>query len=84
MEELKIPVLVVDSSWDRLYTARRAGVNHTHEEILSEQTEYMIDFTPYDYLISATEYDSYNALVCSTFIPEFGRKKCLSITKTKP
>lgn len=74
MEKLKIPVLVVDSSWDRLYTARRAGVNHTHEEILSEQTEYMIDFTPYDYLISATEYDSYNALVCSTFIPEFGRK----------
>ncbi len=74
MEELGIPVLVVDSSWGRLYSARRAGVAHNHGEILSEQMEYTIDFTPYDYLISASEYDSYNALVSSTFIPEFGRK----------
>ncbi|KAB8125781.1 sodium:proton antiporter [Gracilibacillus oryzae] len=81
MEELNIPVMVVDSSWDRLNRARRAGINHTYGEILSEQMEYSIDFTPYDYLISATEYDSYNALVCSTFIPEFGRKSVYRLSR---
>ncbi|MFC4402802.1 cation:proton antiporter [Gracilibacillus xinjiangensis] len=81
MEELKIPVIVVDSSWDRLHRARRAGINHTHGEVLSEQMEYTIDFTPYDYLISATEYDSYNALVCSTCIPGFGRKNVFRLPR---
>ncbi|SER89344.1 sodium/proton antiporter, CPA1 family (TC 2.A.36) [Gracilibacillus ureilyticus] len=81
MDELKIPVIIVDSSWDRLHQARRAGINHTHGEILSEQMEYTIDFTPYDYLISATEYDSYNALVCSTFVPEFGRKSVFRLPR---
>ncbi|MGP4039494.1 cation:proton antiporter [Gracilibacillus sp. D59] len=74
MQELDIPAIVVDSSWDRLYGARKAGIKHNHCEILSEQTEYMMDFTPYDYLLTASEYDSYNVLVCSTFLPEFGRK----------
>ncbi|ENH97682.1 Na+/H+ antiporter family protein [Gracilibacillus halophilus YIM-C55.5] len=81
MEELEIPILVVDNSWDRLYKARRAGIKHTHCEILSEQTDYTIDFTPYDYLISATEYDSYNALVCSTFVAEFGRNNVYQLSK---
>ncbi|MRH44036.1 sodium:proton antiporter [Aquibacillus halophilus] len=73
-EELRVPTIITDSSWERLATARRADVNFHHGEILSEQTEYHLDMTPYDYLISATEYDSYNALVCTTFIPAFGRK----------
>ncbi|MDL4843015.1 cation:proton antiporter [Aquibacillus rhizosphaerae] len=73
-DELKIPTVVADSSWERLTKARHAGVNFHHGEILSEQTEYRLDMTPYDYLISATEYDSYNALVCTTFVPTFGRK----------
>ncbi|WP_035725169.1 cation:proton antiporter, partial [Gracilibacillus boraciitolerans] len=75
MKELEIPAVVVDSSWDRLTRARKeGGIQYNHCEILSEQIEYTMDFTPYDYLLAATEYDSYNALVCSTFLPEFGRK----------
>ncbi|WP_117168364.1 cation:proton antiporter [Paraliobacillus sediminis] len=74
MNELKVPILISDSSWERLYKARQAGIDIHHGEILSEQTEYSVDMTPYDYLIAATEYDSYNALVASTFVPEFGRK----------
>ncbi len=73
LEELKIPTIVTDSSWEKLSKARKEGVTSGHCEILSEQTEYSIDFTPYDYLVSATEFDSYNALVCSTFVPDFGR-----------
>lgn len=71
--DLKIPSVITDSSWERLRKAREVGVNFHHGEILSEQTDYRLDMTPYDYLISATQFDSYNALVCTTFIPTFGR-----------
>lgn len=74
MKKLDIPILIVDSSWERLHKARQAGIPSHYGDILSEQTEYLIDMTPYDYLVAATEYDAYNALVSSTFVPEFGRK----------
>ncbi|GAA5415910.1 K(+)/H(+) antiporter NhaP2 [Paraliobacillus ryukyuensis] len=74
LQQLDIPVLITDASWQRLYKVRQAGIPFHYGEILSEQTEYSIDMTPYDYLIAATEYDAYNALVSSTFVPEFGRK----------
>ncbi len=79
-EELKVPVLVSDSSWERLTRVRSAGVKTYHGEILSEQTEYYLDMTPYEYLIAATELDSYNALVCTTFVPEFGRNNLFQLT----
>src|SRR5699024_1625921 len=31
------------------------------------------DTIPYEYLIAATEQSSYNSLVCTTFMPEYGR-----------
>mgnify|MGYP005854553489 CR=1 FL=1 len=74
LKDLNIPTLITDSSWERLYKARQLGLDCHHGEILSEQTEFTLDMTPYDYLIAATEYDAYNALVSSTFVPEFGRK----------
>ncbi|WP_124220735.1 cation:proton antiporter [Aquisalibacillus elongatus] len=74
LEDLNIPVLVTDSSWSRLSHARRLGVPYEHGEILSEQTDYQIDLTPYEYMIALTEYDSYNTLVSSTFMPAFGRE----------
>ncbi|GEL78401.1 cation:proton antiporter [Tenuibacillus multivorans] len=74
LEDLNIPVLISDSSWSRLSHARRLGVPYEHGEILSEQTDYQIDLTPYEYMISLTEYDSYNTLISSTFTPAFGRQ----------
>ncbi|TFB18920.1 sodium:proton antiporter [Filobacillus milosensis] len=74
LEDLNIPVLISDSSWSRLSHARRLGVPYEHGEILSEQTDYQIDLTPYEYMISLTEYDSYNTLISSTFMPSFGRE----------
>lgn len=69
----KTPVIIVDSSWEDLEPAQEAGIPFYHGDMLSEQTEYNLDTIPYDYLIAATEYDSYNALVCTTFMPEYGR-----------
>ncbi|KGP73829.1 cation:proton antiporter [Pontibacillus yanchengensis] len=80
LKELKIPVLITDSSWQRLIPVRKAGVPFMKEEILSEQTEYHLDMTPYEYMISASELDSYNALVCNTFVPEIGRSNLFQLT----
>ncbi|MGM8214925.1 cation:proton antiporter [Bacillaceae bacterium W0354] len=74
LDELKIPVLIVESSWSRLTHARRLDVPYVHGEILSEQTDYQIDMTPYENMLSMTEFDSYNALISSTFTPSFGRE----------
>ncbi|MYL49594.1 sodium:proton antiporter [Halobacillus litoralis] len=80
LEELKIPVLLTDSSWERLSRARSRGIESYHGEILSEQTEYYLDMTPYEYLVAASELDSYNALVCTTFVPEFGRNNSFQLS----
>lgn len=73
------PVLVVDSSWENLRYARNEGVPFYHGEILSEQTEYNLDTIPYDFIIAATNYHSYNSLVCTTFMPEYGRMNVFKV-----
>ncbi|MCD5323940.1 MULTISPECIES: cation:proton antiporter [Pontibacillus] len=80
LQDLKVPVLITDSSWQRLVTARKEGIPFMKEEILSEQTEYHLDMTPYDYMVAASELDSYNALVCNTFVPEIGRNNLFQLT----
>jgi NhaP-type Na+/H+ or K+/H+ antiporter len=80
LQELKVSVLIADSSWQRLISVRKAGVPFYKGEILSEQTEYYLDLTPYEYMIAATELDSYNALVCTTFVPEIGRNNLFQLS----
>lgn len=77
--KVKYPVLVVDSSWENLRYARNDGIPFYHGEILSEQTEYNLDTIPYDFIITATPYHSYNALVCTTFLPEYGRMNVFKV-----
>ncbi len=74
LQDLKHQVLIMDNSFEHLIEARKAGVKSVFGEILSEQTEYNVDLTPYPLMIAASEVDSYNALICSNFVPELGRK----------
>ena len=74
LHDLDHQVLIIDNSFEHLSEARKFGLNSQVGEILSEQTEYKVDLTPYPLMIAATEVDSYNALVCSNFVPELGRK----------
>ena len=73
MQELKAPVMIVDSSWQRLALARQKGLPFYHGEILNEATEHNLDLTPYAVLVAATENEAYNALVCNEFAYEIGR-----------
>lgn len=78
-----VPVKIVDSSWDRLKIARQEGVPFYHGSILSEQTEYNLDTMPYDYLLALTDDNAYNSLVCTTFLPEFGRFHVFKVSPYK-
>ena len=73
MLDLKTPVMVVDSSWQRLALARQKGVPFYHGEILNEATEHNLDLGPYQVLVAATENEAYNTLVCNEFAHEIGR-----------
>lgn len=73
MKDLNTPVLVVDSSWQRLAPARQRGIPFYHGEILNEATEHNLDLTPYQVLVAATDNEAYNALVCNEFAHEIGR-----------
>ncbi|WLR42441.1 sodium:proton antiporter [Bacillus carboniphilus] len=80
LEDLSVPVLIIDSSWKRLSLARKVGIPSYRGEILAAETEYQVDMTPYDYLLSATEFDSYNALVCTTHVPHIGRNNLFQLS----
>ncbi|WP_047980593.1 cation:proton antiporter [Ornithinibacillus contaminans] len=80
LAKVNVPIIIVDHSWERLKVAREAGVPFYHEEMLSEQTEYHLDTIPYEYLIAATESRSYNSLVCTTFMPEYGRTNVFKVS----
>jgi len=73
MEELGTPVMVADSSWQRLAPARRAGLPTFHGEVLNEANGSDLDLAPFKVLVAATENEAYNALVCNEFAIAIGR-----------
>lgn len=79
LKEMGTPVLITDTSNSRLDQAIRLGISTYHGEILSEQSEFDIDMTPYDFMLSMTGDAAYNALVCQSYIPEFGYKNIYAL-----
>lgn len=75
-----LPVKIVDPSWHKLREARLAGVPFHHGEMLAEQTDYNLNTIPYDYLLAATKHYSYNSLICTTFMPEYGRTNVFKVS----
>jgi len=73
LQSLGLPVMIADTSWQRLSAARQAGIETYHGEILAETTDDRLDFTQFQVLAATTENEAYNALVCSEFAHEIGR-----------
>lgn len=80
LKKANYPVMIVDNSWERLAGARKSGVPFYYGSLLSEQTEYNLDTIPYEYLIASTVSHSYNALICTTFMPEYGRANVFKVS----
>lgn len=81
--ELNIPTVVSDSSWNHLHMARRKGLRIHHDYILSERSDDTLELHELGHLLSATANDSYNALVCTHFAPEFGRSRVYQLPAQK-
>src|SRR5699024_9720480 len=73
LRELGVHVLISESSWRRLRPVRLDGVEYFYGEILSNVAEARLDLSEIGYLLAATDNDAYNALVCTRFVPVFGR-----------
>ena len=70
---LGVPVVISDTSWQRLTRARRHDIPTYHGQILGEATEEDLDFHQFSVLVAVTKNEAYNALVCNEFAPELGR-----------
>jgi NhaP-type Na+/H+ or K+/H+ antiporter len=75
LHKLEVPVLVADSSWHRLRTARFAGIPVYFGELLSEQAESSLELGEMGSLLAATSNDAYNALLCAHYAAELGRHR---------
>jgi NhaP-type Na+/H+ or K+/H+ antiporter len=79
LKEMKIPVLIADSSWYNMSQARLSGIHTHYGEILSEHAEMELDLSDMGILFATTSNDAYNAFVCSRFAPEFGRTQVFQL-----
>ena len=81
--KLDIPVLVVDKSWAALRKVRLQDIPTWHGEVLSESAEHDLDLNRFGTIIAATDNDSYNALICTNFGPEFGRTNVFQLGRSE-
>jgi len=79
LRDLKIPVVIADSSWHRLRRARLASISVYFGEVLSETSEETLELNEMGYLLAATDNDAYNSLVCGHFANHLGRNRVFQI-----
>jgi len=73
LQEMELPVMIADSNWNHISSARLANIPVYYGEVLSEAAHHDIIFNRYSHVVAATDNDAYNSLVCSEFGPEMGR-----------
>ncbi|MEM7465359.1 MAG: cation:proton antiporter [Pseudomonadota bacterium] len=79
LNEMDVPVLLVDSSWHRLRPARLAGLPIYFGQLVSESADETFDVSSMGYIFAATDNDAYNALVCTRFANEFERQRVFQL-----
>ena len=79
LHDLKVNVLITDSSWHNLRPARLAGIPVFYGEILSEFAEESVELAHIRTVLAATSNDAYNALVCTALAPEIGQQHVLQL-----
>lgn len=73
LKRLGVPVMVADTSWQKLAEARQQDIPSFHGEILAEAFEDRLDLSQFQLLAATSDNEAYNALVCNEFAPELGR-----------
>lgn len=79
LRDMKVNVLLADTSWHNLREARLAGIPVFYGEILSEFAEESVELAHVRTVLAATRNDAYNALVCTALAPEIGQRNVLQL-----
>ena len=79
LKALDVNVLLADTSWHNLRSARLAGIPVFYGEILSEFAEESLEIAHIRTVLAATSNDAYNALVCTALAPEIGQQRVLQL-----
>ena len=82
LHKLGVPVLLVDSSWQRLRKARLAGIPAYYGQILSPGTENSVELAQLDTLLALSDNEAYNALVCTALAGEMGWQKVFQLPRS--
>lgn len=82
--DLKLKVLLVDSSWHRLRPARLAGVRVLYGELLSEDIQQSLELNEIACLLAATSNDAYNALVCRHYANDLEHHRVFQLPMSTP
>ncbi|MBT8079942.1 MAG: cation:proton antiporter [Gammaproteobacteria bacterium] len=79
LNSMGINVLLADSTWNNLRSARLAGIPVFYGEILSEFAEESVELAHVRTVLAATRNNAYNALVCTAIAPEIGQQRVLQL-----
>ncbi|WP_066185633.1 MULTISPECIES: cation:proton antiporter [Gracilibacillus] len=79
LQKLGIPVLISDPSATQLLPAIHQQIPTHQGHILAEHSEYEVDLTPYETILSMTGDPSLNALVSQSYAPRFGYNNTFSL-----
>ncbi|MDZ7642761.1 MAG: sodium:proton antiporter [Woeseiaceae bacterium] len=79
LRDMKVNVLLADTSWHNLREARLDGTPVFYGEILSEFAEESLELAHVRTVLAATRNDAYNALVCTALAPEIGQRNVLQL-----
>ncbi|MFA9461884.1 cation:proton antiporter [Thiohalorhabdus sp. Cl-TMA] len=83
LHEEGVRVILADSSAHRLHAAQAVGVPTHVGEILSELGRQQLDLAGIGNLLAATDNPAYNALVCTRFAHELGRRHVFQLPASK-
>ncbi len=78
LQSMEIPVLIADDNWNHLINARAANIPTYFGDVLSEHAHHEINMSTWGAVITATDNDAYNALVCTEFGSGNRPVKCIS------
>lgn len=74
-----VPIMIVDNDWSSLKRARLADLPVYYGELLSEETEFTLEFNRYNTLIAAMPNAAYNALLCEKFGYDYGKERVFRV-----
>ncbi|WP_286804584.1 MULTISPECIES: cation:proton antiporter [unclassified Marinimicrobium] len=80
--EQKLPVMVCDSNWENIRTARMAGLRTFYGNPTSEYASQRLELTGIGQLLALSPLRELNVIACMHFRNEFGRENVYTIRHT--